>query len=69
MSSVRLLETFIAVATGGSFAAAAQRVALTQAAVGLQTRTLEGELRRPLFERDMALVQPHPEDATTSVAH
>lgn len=51
MSSVRLLKTFIAVAAEGSFTAAAQRVALTQAAVGLQMRTLEGELRRPLFER------------------
>ncbi len=52
MSSVRLLKTFITVASEGSFAAAAQRVALTQAAVGLQMRTLEGELRRPLFDRE-----------------
>ena len=51
MSSVRLLKTFIAVAAEGSFTAAAQRVALTQAAVGLQMRTLESDLRRPLFER------------------
>ena len=51
MSSIRLLRTFIAVAAEGSFAAAAPRVALTQAAVGLQMRTLESELRRPLFER------------------
>ena len=51
MSSIRLLRTFVAVAAEGSFAAAAPRVALTQAAVGLQMRTLEGELRRPLFER------------------
>lgn len=51
MSSIRLLETFLAVATEGSFAAAAPRVALTQAAVGQQMRTLETELRRPLFER------------------
>ena len=34
-----------------SFAAAAQRIALTQAAIGLQMRTLEDELRRPLFDR------------------
>jgi DNA-binding transcriptional LysR family regulator len=39
------------VAGEGSFAAAAARVALTQAAVGQQMRALEGELRRPLFER------------------
>ncbi|MDB5943792.1 MAG: LysR family transcriptional regulator, partial [Ramlibacter sp.] len=52
MSSIRLLRTFVAVATEGSFAAAAPRVALTQAAVGLQMRNLEAELRRPLFERE-----------------
>jgi DNA-binding transcriptional LysR family regulator len=51
MSSIRVLKTFIAVATEGSFAAAADRVALTQAAVGQQMRTLETDLRRPLFER------------------
>lgn len=51
MSSIRLLRTFVAVATEGSFAAAAPRVALTQAAVGLQMRSLEADLKRPLFER------------------
>jgi DNA-binding transcriptional LysR family regulator len=51
MSSIRLLRTFSAVAAEGSFAAAAGRVALTQAAVGQQMRALEAELRRPLFER------------------
>ena len=51
MSSIRILRTFAAVASEGSFAAAASRVALTQAAVGQQMRALEGELRRPLFER------------------
>jgi DNA-binding transcriptional LysR family regulator len=51
MSSIRLLRTFSAVAAEGSFAAAAAKVALTQAAVGQQMRALEGELRRPLFER------------------
>jgi DNA-binding transcriptional LysR family regulator len=51
MSSIRLLKTFLAVAAEGSFAAAAPRVALTQAAVGQQMRALEAELRRPLFER------------------
>jgi DNA-binding transcriptional LysR family regulator len=51
MSSIRLLKTFEAVAAEGSFAAAAGRVALTQAAVGQQMRTLESELRRPLFAR------------------
>lgn len=51
MSSIRLLRTFLAVASEGSFAAAAQQVALTQAAVGQQMRALEAEFRRPLFER------------------
>ncbi|MCC2676179.1 MAG: LysR family transcriptional regulator [Ramlibacter sp.] len=51
MSSIRLLKTFVTVAAEGSFAAAASRVALTQAAVGQQMRALEAELRRPLFER------------------
>jgi DNA-binding transcriptional LysR family regulator len=51
MSSIRILKTFVAVATEGSFAAATQQVALTQAAIGLQMRTLEDELKRPLFDR------------------
>jgi DNA-binding transcriptional LysR family regulator len=51
MSSIRVLRTFLAVAGEGSFAAAAGRVALTQAAVGQQMRALESELGRPLFER------------------
>lgn len=51
MSSIRTLKTFLAVAAEGSFAGAAQRVALTQAAVGQQMRALEAELRRSLFER------------------
>lgn len=56
MSSIRVLKTFIAVAGEGSFAAAAHRVALTQAAVGQQMRTLEADLRRPLFERQGKVV-------------
>ncbi|MES2187508.1 MAG: LysR family transcriptional regulator, partial [Pseudomonadota bacterium] len=44
MSSLRVLRTFIAVAAEGSFTAAAHRVALTQAAVGLQMRSLESDL-------------------------
>lgn len=51
MGSLRIFRTFIAVADEGSFAAAAQRVALTQAAVGQQMRALEADLGRPLFER------------------
>lgn len=51
MSTIRFLRTFVAVADHGSFAAAAERVALTQAAVSLQMRALEMELRRELFDR------------------
>jgi DNA-binding transcriptional LysR family regulator len=56
MSSIRILRTFSAVASEGSFAAAAARVALTQAAVGQQMRALETALRRPLFERQGKVV-------------
>lgn len=51
MSTIRFLRTFVAVADHGSFAAASARVALTQAAVSLQMRALEMELRRELFDR------------------
>ena len=51
MSTIRFLKTFVAVAEHGSFAAAAAQVALTQAAVSLQMRSLEEELRRELFDR------------------
>lgn len=56
MSSLRVLRTFLAVAAEGSFTAAAQRVALTQAAVGLQMRSLEDDLKRKLFTRRGRLV-------------
>src|SRR5690242_18755304 len=51
MSTIRFLKTFLVVAQAGTFAAASERVALTQAAVGLQMRTLETELKTALFER------------------
>lgn len=51
MAGLRIFRTFAAVASEGSFAAAAARVALTQAAVGQQMRALEADLRRPLFTR------------------
>ncbi len=51
MSTIRFLRTFLAVAHGGSFVGASGRVALTQAAVGLQMRALENELKTALFER------------------
>ena len=51
MSSIRTLRTFLAVARHGSFAAAGAEVGLTAAAVGLQMRSLERDLNRPLFDR------------------
>jgi len=51
MPSIRVLKTFLSVVADGSFTAAGQKVALTQSAVGLQIRSLEDELRRPLFNR------------------
>jgi len=52
MSAIRTFKTFIAIADTGSFAAAAQRVALTPAAVGAQMKSLEDEMGRPLFARE-----------------
>jgi len=51
MSTIRLLRTFIAAAHGGSFTSAADRMALTQAAVGQQMRALEAEMNARLFEK------------------
>lgn len=51
MSTIRFLRTFLVVVQGGSFAAASERVALTQAAVGVQMRALETELKAVLFDR------------------
>lgn len=51
MSSIRTLRIFVAVVRHGSFAAAGAEVGLTAAAVGLQIRSLEQDLNRPLFDR------------------
>jgi DNA-binding transcriptional LysR family regulator len=51
MSTVRFMRTFMAVSRYGSFSEAAERVALTQAAVSFQMRALEEELGRELFDR------------------
>jgi DNA-binding transcriptional LysR family regulator len=51
MPSIQMLKTFCAVAQAGSFSGAADRVALTQAAVSQQMRSLEEALARPLFDR------------------
>ena len=51
--SIRFLKTFIAVASEGSFAAAADKLGLTQSAVSLQMKSLEEEFRTGLFDRTM----------------
>jgi len=51
MSTLRFLRTYLAVAQYGSFTEAAERIALTQAAVSFQMRALEHELGRRLFDR------------------
>lgn len=45
------LKTFVAVAHYGTFAAAAERIGLTQSAVSAQMRRLEEKLGNPLFVR------------------
>jgi DNA-binding transcriptional LysR family regulator len=57
VSNIRFLRTFIAVARYGSFAAAAEKVALTQAAVSMQMQALEAELRQSLFDRSGRIVK------------
>ena len=51
MLTLRMLKTFRLVAQTGSFAAAAERAALTQAAVSLQMRGLEDAVGQHLFDR------------------
>ena len=46
--SILWYKTFIAVARYGSFAAAAQQIGLTQAAISIQMSSLEGALKRIL---------------------
>jgi len=51
--SIRFLKTFIVVAKEGSFAAAAEKLGLTQSAVSLQMKSLEEEFRSELFDRTL----------------
>ncbi len=49
--SIRQLRTLVAVADGGSFSAAAQRLYMTQSAVSMQMKALEDGMRAKLFDR------------------
>ncbi|WP_016835776.1 LysR family transcriptional regulator [Herbaspirillum lusitanum] len=49
---IKELKTLIAVAREGTFAAAGNKIGLTQAAVSAQMQRLESEIGQPLFERD-----------------
>lgn len=51
LSTLRFLRTFVAVARHGSFAVAAEQMALTQSAVSMQMRALETEFKHELFDR------------------
>lgn len=48
---IRELKTLMAVAREGTFAAAGERIGLTQAAISAQMQRLEAELGFPLFDR------------------
>ena len=54
--SIRNLRTFVAVARHGTFAAAAREIGLTQAAISIQMRALEEELKIRLFDRSARAV-------------
>jgi DNA-binding transcriptional LysR family regulator len=49
--NLRALETLIAIADAGSFAAAADRVGVTQSAISMQMKALEADLAVALFDR------------------
>ena len=51
MPSIRTFRTFLAVIRFGTFAGAGKEIGLTPAAVGLQIRSLEREMKQVFFER------------------
>src|SRR5665647_1763833 len=60
MPSIRTFKIFLAVARHGNFAAVGREVGLSAAAVGLQMRSLEQELKQSLFERGARAVVLNP---------
>jgi DNA-binding transcriptional LysR family regulator len=51
MPSLRTFKTFLAVIKHGTFAGAGKEIGLTPAAVGLQIRAMEREMKQVFFER------------------
>ncbi len=51
---IELARTFLAIAATGSFARAADRLNVSQTTVSARVRSLESQLRRPLFVRNKA---------------
>lgn len=49
--NIRSLKTFLAVARYGSYAAASQNIGLTQAAISIQMKGLEEDMKVQLFDR------------------
>lgn len=49
---IELARTFLAIVAAGSFARAAERLNVSQTTVSARVRTLEEQLRRPLFVRN-----------------
>jgi DNA-binding transcriptional LysR family regulator len=52
MADIHLLRTFLAVYRAGAFTRAAAELHLTQPAVSMQIRALEGQVGKPLFRRE-----------------
>lgn len=51
---ITLARTFLAIAAGGSFLRASERLHITQTAVSARVKALEAQLGRPLFVRNKA---------------
>jgi len=54
---IQLIRTFLEVLSAGNFVKAAKRLFITQSAVSLRIRRLEGELGRPVFLRSKSGIE------------
>lgn len=52
MGMIREIQTFLSICDGGTFAAAAEQMGITQSAVSAQIKNLEKHLGFPLFDRN-----------------